>query len=488
MGSRRMIREGSLGLLILLGLGLFGSFVLWLRGFSFGKQHYTVVVSFRDIAKMQLGAPVRYRGVQVGAVSEINARSNHVDVAIQITPATLRIPRQVRIEANQAGFIGETSIDIFPFQDISRAAQNTNPLDKNCKSELIICDRDRLQGEIGVTFDELLRSSLGLSKLFSNPQFFGNLSQLIQNTTVVTAEVTALSRDLQQLTQLTEKELGRVSTTAVQSANTISQAVTQISGTVNELGSTAKQVTASIDRITSTANQVGNTISQFGATANQVGNTIDRFGTTANQIGNTVGQLQTTANELNSLVRNVNGLVVANRSTLVQTLDNLSQTSEDLRVAVNRLDPAIAQVETGLNQAQIPQLLSNLQQVSANAVQVSTDAAQATANLRDLSNPTNLILLQQTLDSARATFENAEKITSDLDRLTGDPTFFNDLRQLIDSLNNLLSVTEQLEQQAAIAQNLDPIVKIVNDQATSLPQVTPSNSKSFLEPASQEAP
>ncbi len=460
MGSRRMIREGSLGLLILLGLGLFGSFMLWLRGFSFGKQSYTVVVEFRDIAKLQLGAPVRYRGVQVGVVSEINARSNHVDVAIQITPATLRIPRQVRIEANQAGFIGETSIDIFPFQDISIAARNTSPLDKNCKSELIICDRDRLQGEIGVTFDELLRSSLGLSKLFSNPQFFGNLTQLIQNTTVVTAEVTALSRDLQQLTQLTEKELGRVSSTAVQSANTISQAVTQISGTVNELGTTAKQVTASIDRITSTANQVGNTIEQFSSTANQ--------------IGNTVNQLQTTANELNSLVRNVNGLVVANRSTLVQTLNNLSQTSEDLRVAVNRLEPAIAQVETGLNQAQIPQLLANLQQVSANAVQVSTDAAQATANLRDLSSPTNLILLQQTLDSARATFENAEKITSDLDRLTGDPTFFNDLRQLIDSLNNLLSVTEQLEQQTAIAQNLDPILKIVNPRAVSF--------------ASQEAP
>ncbi len=460
MGSRRMIREGSLGLLILLGLGLFGSFMLWLRGFSFGKQSYTVVVEFRDIAKLQLGAPVRYRGVQVGVVSEINARSNHVDVAIQITPATLRIPRQVRIEANQAGFIGETSIDIFPFQDISIAARNTSPLDKNCKSELIICDRDRLQGEIGVTFDELLRNSLGLSKLFSNPQFFSNLTQLIQNTTVVTAEVTALSRDLQQLTQLTEKELGRVSSTAVQSANTISQAVTQISGTVNELGTTAKQVTASIDRITSTANQVGNTIEQFSSTANQ--------------IGNTVNQLQTTANELNSLVRNVNGLVVANRSTLVQTLNNLSQTSEDLRVAVNRLEPAIAQVETGLNQAQIPQLLANLQQVSANAVQVSTDAAQATANLRDLSNPTNLILLQQTLDSARATFENAEKITSDLDRLTGDPTFFNDLRQLIDSLNNLLSVTEQLEQQTAIAQNLDPILKIVNPRAVSF--------------ASQEAP
>jgi len=441
-----MLREGSLGLLIIFGLGLFGSFALWLRGFSFGKQYYTVVLEFKDIAKLQIGAPVRYRGVQIGSVTAIEARSNNVDVEVQITPPTLRIPRQVRIEANQAGFIGETSIDIFPFQEVSIAARKTNPLDKDCKTDLIVCDRDRLQGELGVTFDELLRSSLQFTKLFSNPQFFGSLNQLIQNTTVVTTEVAALSRDLQQLTQLTERELGNVSTTAIQSANSISQAVTQIGGTVDELGDTAKQVTSSIDQ----------------------------FGNAATQIGSTVTSLQSTATELNSLVRNVNGLVVANRSTLVQTLNNLSQTSEELRVAVNRIDPAIAQVqsglnqvETGLNQAQIPQLLANLEQVATNAAQVSTDAAQATANLRDLSNPTNLILLQQTLDSARATFENVEKITSDLDRITGDPTFFNDLRELIDSLNELLSVTEQLEQQTAIAQNLEPISQIVNEQAES---------------------
>jgi phospholipid/cholesterol/gamma-HCH transport system substrate-binding protein len=180
MKSRRMIREGSLGLLVLFGLGLFGSFVLWLRGFSFGKQYYSAVIEFKDIAKLQMGAPVRYRGVTVGSVTGLEARSNSVDVEIQITPATLRIPRQVRIEANQAGFIGETSIDIYPFQEVSIAARNTNPLDRNCKSDLIICDRDRLQGEIGVTFDELLRNSLNLSQLFGNPQFFGSLNQLIQ--------------------------------------------------------------------------------------------------------------------------------------------------------------------------------------------------------------------------------------------------------------------------------------------------------------------
>ncbi len=468
MKSRRMLREGSVGLLILFGLGLFGGFVLWLRGFSFGKEYYTVVIEFKDIAKLQMGAPVRYRGVKIGSVKGVEARSNNVDVEIQITPATLRIPRQVRIEANQAGFIGETSIDIFPFQEVSIAGRNTNPLDKDCKTDLIICDRARLQGEIGVTFDELLRNSLNFTKLFSNPQFFGSLSQLIQNTTVVTTEVAALSRDLQQLTQLTEKELGNVSTLVNTEVTAISRDLQQLTQlTERELGNVSTSAIQSANVISKSVTQIGGTVNELGSTAKQITSSINQFGTAATQIGNTVSELESTANELNSLVQNVNSLVVANRSTLVQTLNNLNQTSDELRVAVNRIDPAIAQVETGFNQVKIPELLANLEQIAANASQVSTDAAQATANLRDLSNPTNLILLQQTLDSARATFENAEKITSDLDRLTGDPTFFNNLRELIDSLNELLSVTEQLEQQTAIAQNLDPLSKIVNEQASS---------------------
>jgi len=63
---------------------------------------------------------------------------------------------------------------------------------------------------------------------------------------------------------------------------------------------------------------------------------------------------------------------------------------------------------------------------------VSANAAQASANLRDISNaltgPTNLLVLQQTLDSARVTFQNAQKITSDLDELTGDPAFRENIR------------------------------------------------------------
>jgi phospholipid/cholesterol/gamma-HCH transport system substrate-binding protein len=89
-------------------------------------------------------------------------------------------------------------------------------------------------------------------------------------------------------------------------------------------------------------------------------------------------------------------------------------------------------------------------------VEVLTDnAANVSANLRDISkslnDPNNLLVVQQTLNSARATFENAQKITADLDELTGDPSFRTNLRKLVDGLSKLVSYTDTLEQQITTA-------------------------------------
>jgi phospholipid/cholesterol/gamma-HCH transport system substrate-binding protein len=113
-------------------------------------------------------------------------------------------------------------------------------------------------------------------------------------------------------------------------------------------------------------------------------------------------------------------------------------------------------------------LISNLETLSANA-------AQTSANLRDVSvtlnNPTTITMLQQTLDSARATFENTQKITSDLDELTGDPKLRENLKRLINGLSGLVSSTQQLQQQAEISQILTaPVVQSPLTQPAATPQ------------------
>ena len=159
--------------------------------------------------------------------------------------------------------------------------------------------------------------------------------------------------------------------------------------------------------------------------------------------------LSQAADEVSQAANIVSGeislFLAANREPLAGSLDSLQQTSDQVRVALSGgITPILNRVEQG-------ELLDNLEVLSANA-------AEASANIRDfsinLNDPTNVLLLQQTLESARSVFENVNKITSDVDELTGNPELREDLRRMIEGLSNLLSSTQQLYQQAQYAQLL----------------------------------
>lgn len=391
----RTVREGSVGLLILLGLGLFVGGILWLRGVQLGKRSYTAIVSFADVGGMQQGAVVRYRGVNVGNISAIRPGANGVEVEIEISPADIVIPRDVLVEANQSGLISEVSVDITPQKQLPSGLIVAKPLDRDCDRDLIVCNGSRLQGQIGISLDSLIRSSTRFATVYSNPQLYANVDTAVKSAAEAAAGVAQLSRELAVLSRSTRQQLGTFSA----AATSVQQAANQIS--------------------TSTSK------------------TVDRFGTTADQ-------LNLTANQVNRLVTNLDDLVTSNRSSLVTTLNNINRASEQLQVTVGGLSPTINRVTQG-------KLLENLETLSANA-------AQASANLRDasnaLNNPSNILVLQQTLDSARVTFENAQKITADLDELTGDPKFRQNLRNVVNGLSGLVSSTDELDKQMQLAQTL----------------------------------
>ena len=369
----RIVREGSVGLLILGGLGLFGGLILWLRGLNPSNRSFSVTVDFSTIGGVQTGSPVRYRGVTVGRIDRISPNPNGVAVQIAIAPADLIIPRDSEVTVNQSGLLGETVLDIVPRRPLSDGAIAAKPLDRDCNKEIILCEGSRISGALGISTDELVRASIKFATVYSDPKFTGNINSLTKNSSDAAAQITILSKEVTGLVKSARQEVGT-----------------------------------------------------FSGTAKSIGNAAD-------QLGLTIAQ--------------VNSLVTANRATLVSTLDNLNQTSGQLRVTVTRLSPTLDRIQQG-------QLLQNLETLSANAAQAST-------NLRDVSvslnNPSNLTVLQQTLDSARATFQNAQKITADLDELTGDPQLRNDLRNLIKGLSGLTSSTQQLQQQAQVSQVLAPL-------------------------------
>lgn len=378
----RTVREGSVGLLILLGLTIMGGLLLWLRGFSPGNRSYRTTIRFPSAEGMQVGAPVLYRGVTAGKISGIRVSANYAEVDVKISPATTVIPKNVIIEARQSGLVGETFINITPTTQLDEVAVVGNPLGSDCNQELIICDGSLLQGTTSVTLTELLGSMIRFTNLFSSPEFFGELRTLTRNFANAAAGVDTLSGEVTTLSRSVREQLGTLSGSAARSA--------------------------------------------------------DSIGSAADQIGFTAGELQT--------------LIAVNRTSLVSTLDNLNQTVLGVRLMVDGLSPVIEEGE----------FVANLENLSANAL-------AASANLRDLSESVgtteNLVLLQQTLDSARATFQNAQKITADLDELTGDPNFRQNILQLVNGLSGLVSSAEQLQQQTQLAQTLTPLAVALDSTA-----------------------
>ncbi len=413
----RTFREGSVGLLLLLGLGVFGVIILWLNRFTAAASSYKAIVEFANAGGMQKGAVVRYRGVKVGNISAIRPRANAVDVEIEITNPNLIMPRDVRVEANQSGLISESIIDITPRSLIPIPEVAAKPLDKSCNSNLIVCDGSRLKGQIGVSVDELIRSSYRFANLYSQPAFYANANQALKNTSDAAAEIAQLTRELSSLTKSTQQQL-------------------------NSFAGAANSVANAADKISVSTNK-----------------TVDQFSSTANEFSTTAKEISSTANQANRLIKNLDSLVTTNRTSLVTALNNITETSNQLRGTVSSLSPSLNRLTQG-------ELIQNLETLSANA-------AQASANLRDasqaLNNPNNLMVLQQTLDSARVTFENAQKITSDLDDLTGDPAFRENIRQLVNGLSGLVSSTEQMQQEVQVAATLDEVKTVVNNRKATIP-------------------
>lgn len=398
----RTLREGSIGLFILMGVALFGLLILWLRGVRFSRDSYTIYIELSDSNGMIVGGAVRYRGVKVGTIEELTPTTNGIEARVLISPADLLMSKNAEIEANQSGLISETTIDITPLSQVPNPDQLPSPLSRRCDSEIVICDGDRLQGITGISFNAAVRSTIRLSERLTDPEFFDNVTSLTANASLAAAQVAELGAEL---TQLSESVRGELSV---------------VSGTANSFSTTAQDLSSAARDITTIAS------------------------TSARQINSTAAAYEGTAQELNALASNINALISENQGNIGTTLDSISSTSNELTVLIRNFN-------TTLESADTRELLDNLELLTANAAEASNALKLAADAFND---PATILTLQRTMNAARATFENTQKITADLDELTGNPGFRRDLERLIRGLSGLVSSTQQLEQQIGVAQQL----------------------------------
>ena len=409
----RAVREGSVGLMLIAGVGVFGAIFLWLKGLAPGSQTYNIIAQFAEAPGMLPGGAVRFRGIRVGKIAKIDPGANGVEVVMQMDDPNLIIPKDVTVEVSQTGLIGEPVVEIIPR---NKVALNTSTiakaLDTKCDRNLILCNNAKVNGQIGSSFNELIQKATKLIEIYNNPEVVRNLNSTLVKTGAAAEDFSRLSKSLSKV------------------SSDFSSLPKSVESGLTNLSAKATVLTTSLDR-----------------TSTKIGQSADKFNVTA-------AELTATAAEYKKLATSANSLIVENRKTFSASLENFDKLSVDLRKTVNQINPSIVKLNTTLSKVNTDKLVKDLEGVLSNANQTTLNLKNATANLND---PKTILMLQQTLDSARSTFQNTQKITADLDDLTGSPEFRSNLRNLVNGLGKLVSSTEQLEQQAKLAQTLAPL-------------------------------
>lgn len=415
----RSIREGTVGLFALLGLVIFGGITIWLRGGNWGQQSYKLIVEFDNVAGLQLGAPVQYRGVQVGRLVTLKPKENIVEAVLEINSTDLLIPRDVTIQTNRYGLIGEPAIDITPKTNLPPQAKSLSPVSKKCNPGLILCDNARIQGDSG---SQLIETLTRLAQTYSDPEFFNNLNRAAKNASVTLKDVSKLTKDFSILSQTAQREI--------------------------------KLVSSNFQTTSAAATQTANDASVFINNANSV-------------LLENRRDINEAIKQTTQLMNNASQLVAENRQRISGAIDSINRMSDRLTLLATNLNETAVKINTTMDSANTEKMVQNLEVVLTNAAAVSQELREVSETLND---PTIILTLQQTLDSARVTFENTQKITSDVDELVGDPEFRSNLRRLVNGLSNLVSSSQQLEQQMIAVQKLDKQAQTISKQIEPLTQ------------------
>lgn len=164
-----------------------------LAHFLFKSSSYSFFIEFSNANGIQLGTPIRMRGIYVGFAETIKLKLNSVLVIVRIRSKKVLIPACSVIETTQTGLLNEPVIDIIPLIDlVNTNRQNYDPLSSFCDSSTIICNSGYVIGDRGLNYDDLIRSATRISQRFDDPRFFSIFYIFLQNSIDVTGSVIEL--------------------------------------------------------------------------------------------------------------------------------------------------------------------------------------------------------------------------------------------------------------------------------------------------------
>lgn len=174
------------------------SIFIWLAlKFANADRSYVFFIEFNNVHGIHKGTPIRFRGLTIGSIKSWKIQLNSVLTLAEIYSSKVCIPKNSIIETNQTGLLNETVIDIVPLEKImDNKSIIKSPLSKLCYSYDIICDSMCLEGDRGLNYDDLIRSTTRISQRFDDPRFFSIFYTFLRNAIELSDNILELTMDI----------------------------------------------------------------------------------------------------------------------------------------------------------------------------------------------------------------------------------------------------------------------------------------------------
>lgn len=326
----RGAREGLVGLLILVGIGIFIGLFIWISG-GLRQSDYRFTISLADANGLNVGAPVRLRGVRIGQITKTLPKIANVETEVVIDRTDVAIPKNSRFIVSQSGLIGETFIEIFPPSNASvPESGDLKTLVAACKDnptgQSLVCPGSLVVGYSPTRFQELVRSLDELSNRLDE-KFFNEL-------------------------QRTLVKFGK---------------------TADDVGFLARKVAVTADTLTATVQGAGDEVDSIGSAARS---------------------LQKTVTDLDVVIAEDRGAFKDTLENVAATSKNFKKVSEELQVSVNQdsikkivanTDATAANLQTLTKSFSDPGTISSLRETLDSARDTLANVRKITTDLDELT-------------------------------------------------------------------------------------------------------
>ena len=250
-----MTNEAKVGAFTLLGIVVMAFIVVHLSGFSFGgDRDYKIQVRFSQVNGLKQGAAVRYAGVDIGKVTEIQPTDGGATVILKVKDK-IKVPRESVFTISGEGLMGEKFINIIPTEeDMGDYLQPGDVVTGKPERGM-----ESIMNTANATMEEMKELVRSMNRIVGNSDVQDSLIQTAMNLREITSALSRMAVSNESDLRVMVHNLSRMSQNLMEASSSVNQMVDTFSGN----GETAENLRVTIANLSNTSQRIDNMASNL---------------------------------------------------------------------------------------------------------------------------------------------------------------------------------------------------------------------------------